>query len=258
MLIVGIERQGIVHKVHYGKVSELNILYRSGKYSEAPDCGIIADALDCHVKIVRAVVLYLKSLCRRRNMVEVGEFYRSDDSECDRSRVLALHICIEDCLPTHALGCRTLLCVGDDVALYRLGIVGVDVDNARAIFQCSIVLVRAYAVAHALMSEAGSVVCHGCEQTALGSFILLFAAVNNRNNHKLICSGRESNHIGTTVRAIVAHKLIVNLSPVGCTACLVKDVVSRGILKRLPRNVATLEPALRLDNLDSRIYVKAE
>ena len=187
--VVGIQRQNIVHTEHDGEVAELRVLASVDEDAEAPDGGIVADALDGDGHFaVGSLTLYLQSLCRGIEAVHIVGLDGADDADGKRRGVVALLVECDDVLKSFTSG-DGATAAGDDVVGNGLGFVGPDVEDLCALLQRAIIFVGSDAARHADVGKSRAVVgldldggCDGC----VGSH---FAAVVDGHHLELIAAG---------------------------------------------------------------------
>ena len=150
VVVVGVERYGVVHTYHVGEVAQLNTLGTTDEESKAMSSCIESNTLDGDVHIGGTTLTFdLYTLGTRVEGVNVGLLYGSDDTDTERTCLLALLESTKDCLQS------SVLCVGigHNVTFDGLGSLGSNVDDTCAVLQRTVVLVCTDTVRHTNMGE---------------------------------------------------------------------------------------------------------
>ena len=135
---------------HVGEVAQLNTLGTTDEESKAMSSCIESNTLDGDVHIGGTTLTFdLYTLGTRVEGVNVGLLYGSDDTDTERTCLLALLESTKDCLQS------SVLCVGigHNVTFDGLGSLGSNVDDTCAVLQRTVVLVCTDTVRHTNMGE---------------------------------------------------------------------------------------------------------
>ena len=143
-------------------------------------------------------------------------------------------------------------CTGGDIGLFTacldggsdgLGGVGSDVEHFRIALQGAVVVIGSDAVGIVEVCKPTVVVCLYLQVGSNGSCLFLLRSVDNRHNLHLISTFLESWHVGPAITAIVADKLIVELTIVAVVLTFYIYMIVGCSCKGCPFHVGGLQPA---------------
>ena len=250
--VVGIERDGVIHATHDGKVAELDALGIAYQETKTVQGGIIANALEGHVQFaVSFLALDLQALCRAADVVEVVNGNQTDETESNGCGVVTLLIGINNGLDTCACGDIGILGTRLDSSGDGLGCVLRHVEHFGTSLQCTVAVIGTWSGTSVDKGKALTrIVAHF--QVGDGVFLCSHFSTLGTDGHNLhgIRASLQSHRVSTSVGTIVTYQLCVNLGIVCILSAFYIDVIILGTVHQRELHVGRLQPATSLDNLN--------
>ena len=246
VLVVGIEADAVLRMHHHRKVTQFHVSAVTHQYAKAMHSGIVADTLNGQIHVL-PLALHLQTDGRAAQFRHVSLLQLSDDTDGQRTRLLALLVSLDDVLNA---GTSLLVLASRHAQCHRLGIMLSDIDDAGTSLQRTVVVVGTDTRRHIVVGIAVAVDGAYADVFSLCGTGCNFLTVVGYGHHlHRVCPSLQTDGIGTTVRAVVAHQLCVN--------DLVIDIhvipFDASQLRKL--HVGRLQPALRLANHHPRLSV---
>ena len=246
--VVGVERYTVVHAAHDTDVAELNAFAVTYQETETFDGSIVADTLKGHVQLrVSLATFHLYALLRAANGIKILLCNETNKAKCDRRLVLSFLITGNNSLQTHAGIASSTSHRRRDGLRRVLG----DIKHLCTLLQRAVAVIGTWGIA-VLEGKALAAVVHDFQiGSAAGlSSHLCTLSIDGHNLH-LVSASLQTHHIGTSVTAVVADQLVVNLGVAVKLSALHIDVIALGTFYQSKLHVGRLQPALSLHNLNS-------
>ena len=213
-------------------------------------CSIAANTLDSQVHML-TLTFHLQTDSRTSQIVEVACLQLSDNTDGQRSCLQTFLVCLDNILDTSA---RLLALAGIHAQLNGLGIVLGHIDDTGARFQRSVVVIGTDTLSCVVVCKAIAVVVLHLQGSGFGGRggHFLSAAIDC-HNLQLVGTGFQSYHIGTSVRSVVAHQLVIQLRIVAEEPAFHVDMIAFGSIQFPELHIGRLQPAIGLCHLDGSL-----
>ena len=211
MAVVGVDGDAVVHAQHDTQIADLHTFAIAYQHAESTQGGIISNAFQCNIHLgIGTLSFDLQSFSAAGELVHVGSFDGADDADGKWSLVVPLLTGIKDGLKTGERLCgsvafdcyvtRYCFCRGSSY-----------VEHLGAGFQCAVIGVSTYA----RVVEVGKscpVMCTYGKNGRHGGFTLYHISIGIHSCHlKLVVAGFQSQSIGSSINAVVAHQRGIQL-----------------------------------------------